>query len=310
MPWTSTFPQTANNSPGNFPAYFSPQFMDLRPQTGALFLQSKATLSGMDVLSGKESTHLLLADRVLPDLINAANLSRNTTAQAAAAILASWDRNADATSQGAVLFEAWWALVTSQTPADQCPSSLLPLPTIALDNTINLYSRHPQFRIGWNAANPVNTPAGLANPAATVPYLICAAALVQAAYGALGVPWGAVHGVVLATHDPTFQTVIPLSNAPQSGADDPFGPLRVLFRFPAPDGKHFFPVGGDGYVQLVEFTQGGANAQALLAYGNASRPGSPHITDQLSYFEAKTLRPVFRKRSDVEAHAVSREVVY
>src|SRR5262249_28520393 len=151
-------------------------------------------------------------------------------------------------------------------------------------------------------SNPLTTPNGLANPAATVPYLICAAALVQGAYGAnggLSVQWGAVHDVVLATHDSTFQKVMPFLPQPQSGADDRFGPLRVLFPFPAGNGT-YFPVSGDGYVQLVEFTQNnGVNAQALLGYGNASRPGSPHITDQLSYFENKTLRPVFRKRSDV-----------
>jgi acyl-homoserine-lactone acylase len=315
-PWTSTIPVTDTNSPGNFPAYISPQFMDLRPQNGARFLLSSQSLTLTQILSGKESTHMLLADRVLPDLINAAlaypDLTR--TAKAAAATLAAWDRNADAKSQGAVLFEAWWSLITSQTPASSIPPQCLPLPAVALDNTINFYSPHPQFRVGWNASDPVNTPVGLANAASTVPYLICAATLVKAAYGALDVPWGAapngVHNIVLATHDPTFQTVIPLTDAPQSGADDPFGPLRVLFRFPEPDGIHFFPVSGDGYVQLVEFTKEGANAHALLGYGNASRPGSPHITDQLSFFEAKTLRPVFRTPDDVKKQPFSREVVY
>jgi len=62
-------------------------------------------------------------------------------------------------------------------------------------------------------------------------------------------------------------------------------------------------------VQLVEFTKEGAKASALLGYGNASRPGSPHITDQLSYFEAKTLRPTFRTRDEVERNKVSRECV-
>jgi len=169
---------------------------------------------------------MLLADRVLQDLIGAAKVYPDSAGLAAraASVLAAWDStegNSDATSQDAVLFEAWWALVTGQTPAIQCPSSPLPLPTIALDNTINFYSPHPQFRVPWSAFYPVNTPVGLANPAATVPYLICAAALVQAAYGALNVPWGAVpngvHNLVLATHDPAFQTSIRFPNAPQSG---------------------------------------------------------------------------------------------
>ncbi|MDQ6701948.1 MAG: penicillin acylase family protein, partial [Pseudomonadota bacterium] len=314
-PWTSTFPKTPTNDPAEFPAYFSPQFMDLRPQNGAIFLQSKGSLTIAQILSGKESTHMLLADRVLPDLINAAILSGNPIAQAAAATLATWkakvglpccNGNADATSKGAVLFEAWWAIVTSQTPATLCPS----LPTLAKDNTINFYSPHPQFRVGWSASDPLNTPVGLANAAATVPHLICAAKLVQVAYGALDVAWGDVHKIVLATHDPTFQTTIPISNDPQSGADDPFGPLRVLFRFPEPDGIHYFAVSGDGYVQLIEFAKDGAKAQALLGYGNASRPGSTHVTDQLPFFEAKTLRPTFRTRDEVEKHTVSREVVF
>ena len=48
-------------------------------------------------------------------------------------------------------------------------------------------------------------------------------------------------------------------------------------------------------------------AKALIAYGNASRPGSSHITDQVSYYEQKELRAVYRTRSDVEAHAVKQE---
>jgi acyl-homoserine-lactone acylase len=83
--------------------------------------------------------------------------------------------------------------------------------------------------------------------------------------------------------------------------------LRVV-GYPEPDALfHYSPITGDGYVQLVEFTNKGANAQALLGYGNASRPNSPHITDQLPYFESKTLRPVYRTRGDVEKHTVLRE---
>ncbi len=182
-------------------------------------------------------------------------------------------------------------------------------PALARDNTINFYSPHPKFAKGWSASDPLNTPTGLKDAAASVPDLIKAAQQVFVAYHALDVAWGDVHRIVLATHDPTFQTAIPVSNDPQSGADDPFGPLRVLFRFPEPDGIHYFPVSGDGYVQLVEFAEAGAKAQALLGYGNASRPGSTHITDQLPFFEKKMLRPTFRTRDEVERNAVSRECV-
>jgi acyl-homoserine-lactone acylase len=52
-PWTSTFPQTLD--PGNFPAYISPQFMDLRAQNGALFLQSKLSKGSLTIAKNKSS---------------------------------------------------------------------------------------------------------------------------------------------------------------------------------------------------------------------------------------------------------------
>jgi acyl-homoserine-lactone acylase len=303
-PWTSTFPQVATNNPANFPAYVAPQFMDLRPQHGALFLLSpqSANLTLAQVIAGKESTYMILADRVLPDLIAAANASGNAAAQNAAAVLAAWDRTSDASSVGAALFEAWWNSVVAAVEKGTLPP----------DNTIDFYSPHPQFRVGWSASNPLHTPAGLSNPAALVPYLVGAAAY-------LGIPtvaWGDVHKVVLADHDKSYQTIIPTPGSsqigfglPQSGADDAFGPLRIVNQFPAPDGKHLWSYGGDGYVQVVEFARNGVKARALLGYGNASRPGSAHITDQLAFFESKTLRAVYRTRPEIENHMVSREVL-
>jgi acyl-homoserine-lactone acylase len=46
---------------------------------------------------------------------------------------------------------------------------------------------------------------------------------------------------------------------------------------------------------------------SLVAYGNASRIGSPHRTDQLALFSRKEFKPVWRTRADVEAHLERRE---
>ena len=295
-PWTSSFPQTATNDPANFPAYVAPEFMDLRPQNAARFLLATGRLTTRTVLAGKESVHMLLADRVAPDLIAAARASGDATAGKAAAVLAAWDHNADATSKGAVLFERWWTLVSAD-------------PAIAKDTTENFYSPHPMFRVGWSESDPLNTPRGLADAASAVPDLIAAAQQVQATYGALDVAWGAAHKVVLVSHDATYQNVTPVADDPVNGSDGLFGPVRVVNGFPAPDGTgDQWSYGGDGYVQIVEFTRHGAEAESLLNYGNASRPGSPHITDQLPYYDAKTLRPAYRTRAAVERHAVTREL--
>jgi hypothetical protein len=128
--------------------------------------------------------------------------------------------------------------------------------------------------------------------------------------GAGGVwrPRSGMGRIVLVTHDKKFQQPTIVANDPQSGADDPFGLLRVIFRIPAlveldPNGSNkFWAASGDGYVQLVEFTKEGANASALLGYGNASRPFSAHVADQLEFFEKKMLRPTFRTRAEVESH--------
>jgi len=292
-PWTSSFPQSIFLS--SYPKWIAPDFMELRPQHCAKFLLSRDRFTSAQVLAGKMSTHMELADRLLPDLLAAARASGDATALAAAATLAAWDGNADAASRGAVLFERWYNLYAAN-------------PAVPRDPTLVLYFSHPAFRIGWDPARPLTTPQGLGETRIAVSTLVQAAQQVQALYGALDVPWGQVHRTVLATHDPSFQQVIPVSNAPLSGAGDVFGPIRTVNPFPAPDGKSYWHADGDGYVQLVEFTRNGPKAQALLTYGNASRPGSPHITDQLPVFDAKQLRPSLRTRREVEANAVEREV--
>jgi acyl-homoserine-lactone acylase len=289
-PWTSSFPQTATNDPAKFPAYVAPQFMDFRPQNAANFLLSQQSFTADELLAGKMSVHMLLADRVAPALVAAAETSSDPTARAAAKVLKAWTHEAAAGSRGAVLFERWWQIVATD-------------PKIAKDTTDNFYSPHPKFRVGWSPSDPLNTPTGLADAAATIPDLILAAQQVQALYGALDVAWGDVHRTVLVSHDAKYQAVTPVADTPLSGPNDEYGPVRVVNPFPAPDGTHdLWSYGGDGYVQLVEFTQGGAQAKALLTYGNSSRPGSPHITDQLPYFNALTLRAVYRTYQDVTAH--------
>lgn len=67
-------------------------------------------------------------------------------------------------------------------------------------------------------------------------------------------------------------------------------------------------VGGDSFVAAVEFPDP-ARARALLAYGNATQPGSPQAGDQLELFAKKELRPVWRTREEIEAHLERREVL-
>lgn len=305
-PWNTVLPQPPGLNPANYPAWIVPDYMEFRPQHGAIFAASQKQFSPSDILAGKMSTVMETAVRVVPDLVAAANASGDLLAIQAAQVLANWgmtyNYTADTESVGAALFEAWWNLVTAAVDAGTLPA----------DTSDSAYYTHPQFRIPWDHTQPITTPVGLYNAPALVPYLHQAAVSLNATFASLGgmnVKWGDAHHTVLVYRSGATQQISGIAaNEPQSGADDPFGPLRVTFPFfvGAPFNE-YMAYGGDGYVHEIEFTPQGAQGGSLLTYGNASRPNSPHITDQLPFFDSKTLKPVLRSLSAVQANTVSVE---
>ncbi|HSR42078.1 MAG TPA: penicillin acylase family protein, partial [Longimicrobiales bacterium] len=68
-------------------------------------------------------------------------------------------------------------------------------------------------------------------------------------------------------------------------------------------------VGGDSFVAVVELGDDGVRAEVLVAYGNWSRPGSPHAGDQLELFSRKELRPAWRELWEIEANLEDREPI-
>ena len=290
-PWTSTFPRTIH--PKDFPAWIAPVEMTLRPQQGATYLLSKHKLTLGDVLAGKESTKMFLAGRVLPDLISAAKKSSDPLANSAASVLDKWDQTADQDSKGGPLFERWYEIYLSNPSTPRSPV---------------FGSNYPAFKTEWCLDKALTTPEGLAETTLAVQALSQAAQQLQGLYGAMDVNWGTVHQILLVTHNGAFTQTIPAAApVPQSGTTDVYGPIRVIDSF-AQSSTLRLGYGGDGYVQIVDFDPfKGASAMAVMTYGNQSRPGSSHIADQLPIFEAKNLRPVLRKRSEVLANAVATE---
>ena len=49
-------------------------------------------------------------------------------------------------------------------------------------------------------------------------------------------------------------------------------------------------------------------AKVLMTYGNASQPGSPHISDQAPLLARHELRDAWRTRAEVEANLESRDI--
>jgi acyl-homoserine-lactone acylase len=269
-PFTSTFPRRVD--PSAFPEYLAPRVPRpaarmFRPQRSIEMVAGDSSITFAELQAYKNDTRMLAADRLLDDLLPAARQSESDWAQRAAEVLADWDRTADAESQGSVLFATWLrAVVENGTP----------------------------FETAYRPSAPRTTPDGLADPTSAVQALGTVAQKVERQYDSLTVAWGDVH-----------RLVGPNGSYAASGGNGLFGLFRVLWFGDAEDGRRR-AVGGDSYVAITEFTEDGPRAKAVLPYGNASQPGSPHRGDQLQMYAEKEMRPVWLERDSVRAHLETR----
>jgi acyl-homoserine-lactone acylase len=231
-------------------------------------LTENPKISFDDLARLKLSTRLELADRILDDLIAAANQSASSEAKTAAAVLRSWDRQADNDSRGALLFQIF---------ADKF-----------------LANAKANFAVTQDYREPLTTPRGLADPAAAVRMLEQAALETRNLYGSLEEPWGEFMRLHRGATD-----------LPANGAPGALGAFRVLQYAPASRATRS-AMFGDTFVALVEFTSP-PHARVLLSYGNSSQPGSPHAEDQLPLLSKKQMRTAWRERKDVEANLESRD---
>lgn len=271
-PWTSTWPMVLE--PRSFPPYLTNWSVGFRPQRSIAMLRGDDSISFEELVAYKHSTRLQAADRLLDDLLAAAGSSEDSLVAEGARILAAWDRSADADSRGAVLFAMWMRELPSRYG-------------FQLDRA---------FARPWSRAAPLETPDGLALPERAVEALAEATSKSKTTFGSADVAWGEVFRLRGDTLD-----------LPGNGAADPLGSFRVT-AYASPTPGSYRAVFGDSYVAAVEFADP-VKAQGLLAYGNASRPGSPHRWDQLPLYAEKRLRPIWRERVEVEAHTERREVV-
>jgi acyl-homoserine-lactone acylase len=267
-PWWATFP--AQIRPQDYPSYIATRPMGFRPQQSAKLLDSDSSITWAEFLAYQTSTRMELADRLLDDLLPAARSAANGAGDAAS-ILARWDRSADSSSRGAVLFTQWWS-----------------------EYTRRMRGRSP-YRVPWSEDTPRTTPDGLGDTAVAVAALTAAADTVVARYGSADVAWGTVNRLRRDGVD-----------LPANGAEGQYGVFRVLgYGQRDPDGKNV-ATGGTSWVAAIEFSQP-VRAVSIIGYGNASRAGSPHRTDQLSLFSRKEYKPVWRTRAELERHLEKRD---
>ena len=268
-PWMTTFPPAI--SADDYPAYMAPSGpMALRAQRSAEMLLQDDAIAFSELIEYKHSTRMMLADRLLDDLLPAAQQQGNGLAQQAVSVLSQWDRQTNADSQGAVLFVRW---------AEAMGFADL-------------------FAQPWDADQPLSTPDGLADPDRAVAVLEEVAAEVQATYGSLDIAWGEV-----------FRLQSEQVDLPANGADEPLGVFRSVWFMPT-DNNQFAAYGGDSYVAAIEFSNPVRAMASMSYSNATQTHAVPGVTDQaLQPFSEQSMRPVLRSRSEIEAHLAFQETL-
>ncbi len=290
-PWDAAWPSMIE--PKDYPAYISPTFGLFRSDRALRMLSEDKMISYDALLQKKLSTRMEFADRILPELLDAADKYGSTRAKQAAAILKTWDRQAEASSTGALLFYTWAQRFVN--------------PAV----TLNAKDAQRNFTVPYDYEQPLTTPRGIKDPKAAAAMLDDAAAETVKLYGAMDTPWGKVmrlqingqsDGDTAAVRGPALNGV----NLPGNGGYGNLGIFRVVTYGPMEDGIKT-PVHGDGFTIALEFSSP-MKAKSLVSYGDCSQPGCAHHTDQLPLFEDKQWRDVWRTRGDVEKHLEKREM--
>ena len=242
----------------------------LRSQLSHDLIHGDDRLGLDDVLALKHSPRMLLAERVLDELLDAVDdLGAATDLAEAVRVLRAWDRTAAATSRGGVLFERWADAYLNE--ADE-----------------------RAYRVEWDADRPTATPEGIGAPGEAVAALYAAVGTMRADRLPLDVEWGAVHRVIRGDVD-----------EPVSGCQGAHGCFRTLSFRRTGDGR-LAVSSGDGWVLAVELGGDTPRARSVLAYGQSSSPTSPHHDDQAAMFAREETKAVAWTDEDIARAAIRR----
>ena len=271
-PWTSTYPvliDTAKYAPYIAP----PPNHTPRSQRGIRLLSESGKITLEQLKEMKLSTRSEVADHFIDDLVAAARQHGGSKAKEAAEILAKWDRQGNNASDGAFLF-----LRFIQAAGNSFQN-------------IGGYAVPPDPRL------PLTTPKGFADPAKAAALLDREAHRLEDEYDTMHVIWGDV-----------VRLRRGLADLPGNGLPGILGAIRTANMGPIVNGKAEI-VGGDTFYAVLEFQKNGPPiGEALLGYGNWSRPGSKHVDDQLALASQKKMRPMIRSRAVIEKNLESRTV--
>ncbi|CCW18151.1 hypothetical protein EBBID32_25020 [Sphingobium indicum BiD32] len=264
-PWLSTWPRTLD--PKAYPAYVANVGpVSQRAQMSIRMLSEGPKFSFEEFVAKKHETRSLMADRMIPVLVQAAQGNNDADVRQAIDLLKAWDHRDTADSRAALLFETWAAIFSPNNFTDQ-----------------------RNYAVKWTIDDPLQTPRGLKDPVAAIGMLKQAVAKTKELYGAVDRPYGEVSRFRVGD-----------VSLPGNGGFGNTGIFRTITWEPMKNGERK-PRAGETWVSMIEFGTP-MKAMGLMSYGSSSQPHSRHRTDQLQYLSEGKLRTLWIDRKDVEAH--------
>ncbi len=262
-PWTCTHPMVLD--PADWTPHIDPEPRHTaRAQRSIRLLSRPGRISLDDLKAMKLSTRVELADHFVDDLVAAAQRSGGERTRRAAGVLQRWDRTTENGSDGALLFYRFVGAAGED------------------------FTGIGGYGVPPDPGQPLTTPRGFAAPERAVAALDAVAEGLEREYGTLQVRWGNVVRLRRGSLD-----------LPGNGAPNELGAIRTSGLGPFAGGSAEI-VSGDTFYAVVEFSDP-VRGEALIGYGNWSRAGSRHVSDQLELASQKRMRPILRQRREIEA---------
>ena len=277
----------------------------LRPDSPYGHAGEDSKFSRSEIQTALFSNESLTADMLLPELLAACDATPQRTIEdtpvnltEACNVLAAWDRRFNSESRGAVLFREW----ITQYPAE----------ATSLGSSL--------FQQPFKPMEAATTPAGLANTDLALDRLARAVLLLEdegigldTALGNLQIGHRSdhqypVHGGNRHEGIANLQMSTTVGNNPTetpifTGSDEFAGESNSLSK------SGYNVVHGSSFIMTLGWNDAGPEAEAILSYSQSGDPESPHFDDQTQLYAEKTWRPVRFTPSDIETHAVSRQVL-
>lgn len=238
----------------------------LRTRMGHILARER--LTGTDGLNGHQASNENIRNIVLNNRVYSAELLKDEvlasvcadgatpSEQTACQILASWNNTGEIDAVGAHIWSAFWAKVQS----------------------LDLYA------IPFDAADPINTPAGLSSDSNVQENVRSAFSSAVAELEDANIPLNAKLGEIQFFLKPG-------ENIPQYGGEGSEGYFTVL---------------RNTYMHVVDFPEGeSVRAYTLLSNSQSTDPSSPHYADYTEAYSAKNWHQVPFTRAQIEAESIS-----